>query len=73
MSVLGLPGLTFHPERLSLAGEVRKMGAHKGDGVWYPARWRRGMESREKAKGGVVRLGQPSLDAEEGASRRAFG
>ena len=34
-----------------------------------------GMESREKAKGrgGAVRLGQPSLDAEEGASRRAFG
>ena len=34
-----------------------------------------GMESREKAKGqgGAVRLGQPSLAAEEGASRRAFG
>lgn len=33
------------------------------------------MESREKAKGqgGAVRLGQPSLAAEEGASRRAFG
>ena len=34
-----------------------------------------GMESREKAKGqgGAVRLGQPSLAAEEGASRRTRG
>ena len=34
-----------------------------------------GMEGREKAKGqgGAVSLGQPSLAAEEGASRRAFG
>lgn len=34
-----------------------------------------GMEGREKVKGqgGAVRLGQPSLAAEEGASRRAFG
>ena len=34
-----------------------------------------GMEGREKAKGqgGAVSLGQPSLAAEEGASRREFG